>query len=897
MAYKLYIGIKQNSQDKSKNTTNITVSVTTTWSGGTWNHEAPTSKLTIDGVDYTYNAKLNPNRTTSGSQVLFKKTVDIKHDSDGTKKNLTIIATYGWSNRPAKASVVTELPSLSGSGSTTKPNDKMAVISAIGLQTGTDRTVYATWTWSKDNTQEYKVMWYYDTGNGVWFVGNDSTTEYKQSTYNAPANANRVRVKVKPVSKTRTVNQKETSYWTAEWSEYKNYDFGSNPLAAPSVPSVELTDDVLVAELTNISVFDHIASASMDSRQIEFQVIKNNSTVFSNGVATVSTDYASYQCKVDPDSKYKVRCRAKYRPLRTSDVNVRYSEWSDYSGNVNSMPSPPSAITVCKANSETSVYLEWNAVADITTYDIEYTTKKEYFDGSDQTTVISNIEFTHYEKTGLETGKEYFFRVRAVDDSVQSEWSEIKSVVIGKKPAAPTTWSYTTVASIGDTLKLYWVHNAEDGSNQTYAEVEVDDGNTVATYTIQSTTEPDEEERTSEYLIDTSSYAGDTVIKWRVRTAGVTKIYGDWSVQRTIDIYAKPTLEFGVTDSDGQFLSTITSFPFYIAAIPGPKTQLPIGYQLSIASNESYETVDHIGNDKTVNAGETVYSKYFDISESLLVKLSASDMNLENNVNYTVTCVVYMDSGLNAEASSEFNVAWDEVIRVPNAEIGVDTAAYTAHIRPYCEDAYGVLLENVLLSVYRREFDGSFTELATNIVNERNTFITDPHPALDYARYRIVATHSETGAMSYYDPPGYPVGGNAVVIQWNEAWSNFDAVGEDRLEQPPWAGSMLVLPYNIDVSDKNTIDVSLIEYIGRKHPVSYYGTQIGSTSTWNVVIPKDDEETLYALRRLAIWMGDTYVREPSGSGYWAHVSVSFSQKHCDTTIPVTLEITRVEGGV
>ena len=108
---------------------------------------------------------------------------------------------------------------------------------------------------------------------------------------------------------------------------------------------------------------------------------------------------------------------------------------------------------------------------------------------------------------------------------------------------------------------------------------------------------------------------------------------------------------------------------------------------------------------------------------------------------------------------------------------------------------------------------------------------------------------------------------------------------------------MLRLPYNVDVSNNNSPDVELVEYVGRKHPVSYYGTQLGETATWNVEVIKDDKETLYALRRLAIWMGDVYVREPSGSGYWANITVSFSQKHCELTIPVTINITRVEGGM
>lgn len=109
-------------------------------------------------------------------------------------------------------------------------------------------------------------------------------------------------------------------------------------------------------------------------------------------------------------------------------------------------------------------------------------------------------------------------------------------------------------------------------------------------------------------------------------------------------------------------------------------------------------------------------------------------------------------------------------------------------------------------------------------------------------------------------------------------------------------GSLLRLPYNIDVSDNNDQDVSLIKYIGRKHPVSYYGTQIGSTSTWNTDIPSTDVDTLYAVRRLSVWMGNAYVREPSGSGYWASVKVNYNQKHTGLTIPVTLDITRVEGG-
>lgn len=760
-------------------------------------------------------------------------------------------------------------------------------ITSFGLQIGTDRLVYATWDWTQDRTKGYNVRWYYDTGNTndgstIWFIGDDSTVNKKQSTYTAPSNAKRVRFVVQPVSETYTSNNTEVSYWTADWSTERIYGFESNVPTTPSAPEVILKNYLLTASLNN---------SDTDATIIQFQVLKDNSTIFATAQVTIEGDYryAEYSCYVDAGSEYKVRCRGCRNSL--------YSEWSEYSSKVTTIPATPSGFTECKAKTSTSVYLEWAAVNTAESYDIEYATEKDYFDSSDKTTTINGIKSTRYEKTGLENGDTYFFRLRAVNDSGDSPWSEISSVVVGKEPEAPTTWSSTTTVVTGEPLTLYWVHNSEDGSSQVRAELELTINGTIMTYTIENSTDEDEKDKTSFYTIDTSEFLEGNKLLWRVRTCGVTEVYGVWSIQRTVDVYTPPTLTLVVTNSSGEIFETLTNFPVNVKGTAGPTSQTAIGYHLTVTSNDAYKTVDSLGNSKHINKGDTIYSRYFDNSRELSTTLSASELSLENNMSYTIACVASMNSGLTAESSSIFKVAWGESQYFLNCKISINTANYSAAINPYCKDDSGELTDDVTLAVYRREFDGKFTELASNVDNVRNMFINDPHPALDYARYRIVATSKTTGQVEYYDVPAKPVGGKAAIIQWNEAWSDFDATITDTLASPVWSGSMLQLPYNIDVTEGNNRDVELVEYIGREHPISYHGTQLGTSLTWKTDIPKTDVETIYALRRLQNWTDDVYIREPSGNGYWAVVTISFNINHCTTVIPVSISITRVEGGV
>ena len=320
---------------------------------------------------------------------------------------------------------------------------------------------------------------------------------------------------------------------------------------------------------------------------------------------------------------------------------------------------------------------------------------------------------------------------------------------------------------------------------------------------------------------------------------------------------------------------------------------------MTIKALDSYETLSDTGRVTRISAGDEIYRKNFDISDySLSIELNPGDVDFENNVQYEVTASVYMDSGLSASATANFTVAWTDEELSPDAEIWVDEDVYSASIYPYCEDDDGNLIADVTLSVYRREFDGKFTEIATDLPNTHAVCVTDLHPALDYARYRIVARSTTTGAISYYDMPGYPIECGYLIFQWDEEWTNY--IYEDSDDDPvdsARSNSMVFLPYNIDIDESSSPDVALVEYIGREHPVSYYGTQVGETATWKTVVPSTDSETMYQLRRLSVYMGDVYVRAPSGIGYWANVVVKITDNHNELYNSISFAIKRVEGGM
>ena len=468
----------------------------------------------------------------------------------------------------------------SNPNTTSNANATKVTITAFGLQSNTDRTFFATWSWPRGYTDKFDVRWFYGTGDKAKFTGSSTSVDsidnsQPQSTYTPPENATYVSFQVKPIATTHKVNDVDTYHWTAQWSTEQFYYMKDLPPAVPPNPSVTLEDYTLKIEVTGI------ASEVTD---IEFEIIQNDSKVYKIGTSKVTTSVARYSCTVSPGYDYKVRCRAI--------KNKIYGGWTDYSSNVQTKPNKPTQITEIRAVSETVMTLTWTEVANAESYDIEYATVLDYLGASNASTIINNITGPRYTITGLNSGEKYFVRVRAVNKQGESDWTEASSIILGGVPAAPTTWSSTSTAVVGEEMRLYWMHNSKDGSKETKAELKyiVDDGSPVIKAVLKTNISDD----VSYYYLSTRSFKEGASIRWSLRTAGVTGEYGPWSATRMISIYAPPSLSL-ILSSDktaNSIIKNITKYPFYITANAGPDSQNPIGFHISVIAKDSYETMD-----------------------------------------------------------------------------------------------------------------------------------------------------------------------------------------------------------------------------------------------------------------------------------------------------------------
>lgn len=423
------------------------------------------------------------------------------------------------------------------------------------------------------------------------------------------------------------------------------------------------------------------------------------------------------------------------------------------------------------------------------------------------------------------------------------------------------------------------------------------------------------------------SLTNGATITWKVKTAGGWigeygyPVYGPFSISRQVDVFVPPVVRCVVTYSIENVapINRVTQYPFYLYLFMENQAitnQVPIYYKIDISSTESYEQQNIDGSITYVAPGDIVYSEVIDnvVNATPSRRFDPGTMLFKNGVRYDISVVVVTNAGCSAVATQNMTMAFNEgetAIQV-GMDAYYDEVNAMEYIKPYVftetsavpsEYVIPVYLSDYTMFIYRVNKDRTLSLVTPDIQSSDDfnkiPYYPDPFPTMGKMRYRIVAINNTTGLVYFCDSPPLENKETGVIFQWgynvSPVFSLPDPAVQELSPLVPWAGNMLRLVYNVDISEKASVDVSQVKYIGRSYPVTYYGTAVDEGWSIKAVVDILDTDTLNKVRDLSKYLGDVYFRDDSGAGFWATVNVSFTRNHLDVTSSITIDVTKVSG--
>lgn len=417
-------------------------------------------------------------------------------------------------------------------------------------------------------------------------------------------------------------------------------------------------------------------------------------------------------------------------------------------------------------------------------------------------------------------------------------------------------------------------------------------------------------------------------ISWKVQTAGAwmrqeTPVFGGYSITRVINCYTKPIINaiFTYSNTNPSPINTVTRYPFYLYAFVDNHlhtNQVPIYYLVEIKPRTSYTRVNINGTTEMITPDTVIFRKELNnvADTSFFIEFNAGDLVFENGIAYDAYVTVVTNAGTDNVTSQHvvMNLSGSSDEVQVGADLYYDNSNAVAYVRPFVFEEvsavpseYRVIeyLTGYYLSIYRINSDNTLSEVIKNVVSQSEfiemRYYCDPYPTMGNMAYRIVAVHRTTGRVIFGDFGPLNNNEKGIIIQWGDMFSSVAAVPDPaKVVINPgdsWAGNMLRLPYNVDVTEKSSVDVTKVNYIGRTSPVTYYGTAVNSSWSIKADIDISDTKSIMLLRKLAEYPGDVYFRESSGMGFWATVTVSFPRNHLAVATTVNIDVTKVSGAV
>lgn len=565
-----------------------------------------------------------------------------------------------------------------------------------------------------------------------------------------------------------------------------------------------------------------------------------------------------------------------YTSAQRADGKTEYSVTANMKSSTvwgtGTVPMPPDGVTASQTDTRGEVLLTWYWTwGGSTAAEVSWSQNPNAWESTEEpnTYRINRTFSSRVRVSGLETGVTWYFRVRLIrttaDSEVFGDYSDAVSVNLSSPPSTPILALSTGVVTQTQSFVASWDFDASDGTTQSYAEVcEADitgDEITYGSVIAKATTE-------QSITIPASLWETGTTHYLAVRVTSTANLRSEWSDPVPIavadpiscEITSTSLEEITIVDEDEneRTVLALTEFPLTItvtgAGVAGTTT-------VAIERAESYRLDRPDESIFKGYEGEAVVT-YSQLGEDA-ISISQADLvgNMDDGAQYRIVATTEDSLGQTATATLEYEVHWGHQALVPSATVEIsDTIAKITPIAPN-----GALTGDVC-DIYRLSADKP--ELILQGVAWGVQYV-DPYPAIgELGGHRVV--------FRTYD-------GDYITADGRLAWTDLGSSDDDILESEyiiiNFADAQIFLEYDLDVSSAWAKDFKETQYLGGAIQGDWNPavSRTGTVST--LAIETANADTIRDLRKLAAYAGICHMRIPDGSSFPCDIQVSESRDH------------------
>lgn len=569
---------------------------------------------------------------------------------------------------------------------------------------------------------------------------------------------------------------------------------------------------------------------------------------------------------------------AKTRADGVTQYTVIANMTSKYVWNGGTVPQAPGDVAAVRSETAGEVIVTWDwPWEEADTAELSWASNPNAWESTDgpETFTINSMYAAKWRVSNLETGQQWYFRVRLgkTEDEVVTygPYSDIVTVLLSDAPDVPVLSLTSAVITKGGPLSASWGYVSNDGTPQAYAELCLA---TVNGSTI-TLSDPIAHTETAQHVeIDTSEWDEGSTYYLCVRVVSKSGQWSEWSDPVAVSVADPVTCSVSTNDLPITALTDRTARVLSEMPLELTVTGAGTGGQTAVVIIRA-EEYHMIRPDEKVQDGfdgETIVS-YSQTGEAPIT--ITEDMvigRLDDGASYYLLAMASDENGQSATVRLPFEVHWAHQAEIPTVTCQVED-----EIAKITATAPAGYVSGDVCDIYRLSADKP-----QQIIKGGSFGVTyvDPYPNIGNYGYRVVDRTSN---------------GDYITADERPAWADVSGGIEEYSIIVDFNGERIILPYDIDLSNGWMKDFQVTNYLGGSQKGDW-NPAVTRTGTYSVALfAGEDDEMIEGLRNLADYPGICHIRTPEGSGFACDIQVS-EQKFHDSWEQVifTLEVTQVD---